>query len=67
MGMPGMGQPGQMGFDASAAYKQEKEILLIAKHSWAQASKAEKQLLGDKYYPKRAAGNVMQNIMQYSK
>lgn len=42
-----MGAPGQMGFDASAAYKFERENLSIAKHEWV-AEKAEKTLLGDR-------------------
>jgi len=46
MGMGG--GAGQMGFDASAAYKQEKESLGIMKHDFV-GEKAERQLLGDLY------------------
>lgn len=48
MGMPGAGGPGQMGFDAGAQYKNEREALGIAKHEWV-AEKAERELLGDAY------------------
>ena len=46
MGMGG--GPGQMGFDAAAAYKNEREALGITKHEWL-GDKAEKQLLGARY------------------
>ena len=54
--MAGMGPPGQMGFDASAAYKQEREILSIYKHQWVQAEAAERSLLGD-LYPKQVSAS----------
>jgi hypothetical protein len=44
----GMGGGPQMGFDASAAYKNEREALGIAKHEWV-GDRAERQLLGDAY------------------
>lgn len=47
MGM-GMGGPAQVGFDAGAAYKNEREALGICAHDWI-AEKAERQLLGDAY------------------
>jgi hypothetical protein len=47
MGM-GMGGGGQMGFDASAAYKSEKEALGIAKHVFV-GTRAERELLGTRY------------------
>lgn len=56
MGM-GMGGVGQVGFDASAAYKGEKEALGIAKHEWVGA-RAEKQLLGDAYPEEHPAAAI---------
>eukprot|EP00600_Ochromonadales_sp_CCMP1393_P004642 CAMPEP_0174953960 /NCGR_PEP_ID=MMETSP0004_2-20121128/159_1 /TAXON_ID=420556 /ORGANISM="Ochromonas sp., Strain CCMP1393" /LENGTH=272 /DNA_ID=CAMNT_0016201721 /DNA_START=33 /DNA_END=851 /DNA_ORIENTATION=+ len=47
MGMGG-GGPGQMGFDANNAYKNEREALGIAKHEFI-GDWAEQQLLGDRY------------------
>eukprot|EP00597_Dinobryon_sp_UTEXLB2267_P003518 CAMPEP_0170074788 /NCGR_PEP_ID=MMETSP0019_2-20121128/12040_1 /TAXON_ID=98059 /ORGANISM="Dinobryon sp., Strain UTEXLB2267" /LENGTH=250 /DNA_ID=CAMNT_0010285337 /DNA_START=24 /DNA_END=776 /DNA_ORIENTATION=+ len=51
MQMQQMGAMGgnQMGFDASAAYKQEREWLSLARHHWIGAEDAEKILLGDAY------------------
>jgi len=49
-----MGGGNAMGFDASAAYKQEIGQLSIAKHEWS-ADKAERALLGDKYPDKNKA------------
>jgi hypothetical protein len=49
-----MGGANAMGFDASAAYKQEIEQLSIAKHEWS-ADRAERSLLGDKYPDKNKA------------
>ena len=37
-----------MGFDASAAYKRERDMLGIARHEWV-AEEAERTLLGDRY------------------
>jgi hypothetical protein len=49
MQMGGMGgMMGGQGFDASAAYKAEKENLSITKHEWV-ASHIERALLGDRY------------------
>lgn len=50
MGMMGGGVGGQnqMGFDAAAAYKQERERLSIFKHGWV-AEKVERAILGDSY------------------
>ena len=62
--MGGMGPPGQMGFDASAAYKQEREVLSIYKHKWIEADIAERQLLGD-LYPKKAT--IASNLLDMSK
>lgn len=56
MGM-GMGGAGQMGFDASAAYKNEKEALGICKHEWVGA-RAEKMLLGDAYPEEHVAAAI---------
>lgn len=47
MGM-GMGGPSQVGFDATAAFKNEREALGISAHDWV-AEKAERELLGDMY------------------
>ena len=47
MGM-GMGGAGQVGFDAAAAYKGEREALGICKHQWV-GDMAEKHLLGERY------------------
>jgi len=44
MGMAG-GAGGGMGFDAAGAYKLERHMLQLTKHSWL-AEKAEKELLG---------------------
>lgn len=48
MGM-GMGAPGQVGFDASAAYKHEREALGIVTWQEWEGDKAERMLLGDSY------------------
>eukprot|EP01032_Pedospumella_encystans_P013148 gene13148-15154_t len=56
MGM-GMGGAQQMGFNAEAAYKNEKEALGIAKHQWV-ADSAEKQLLGARY-PEESTGEAI--------
>lgn len=47
MGM-GMGGGGQVGFDAGAAYKQEREALNIVTHEWI-AERAERELLGKSF------------------
>ena len=44
MGMMGS----QPGFDASALYKQEKDMMSIAKHEWV-ADMHETMFLGDRY------------------
>ena len=44
----GMGGVGQVGFDAGAAYRSEREALGISSHEWI-AEKAERELLGDAY------------------
>ena len=48
--MGGMGMMGgnQMGFNAQAAYKQERERLALSRHSWV-ADKIEKKMLGENY------------------
>lgn len=43
-----MGGQAQVGFDANAAYKNEREALAIVAHEWV-AEKAERTLLGDSY------------------
>lgn len=63
-GMAGMGAPGQMGFDAGAAFKQEREAMSIYKHKWIHADIAEKQLLGDLYPKKKSAAS---NLLDMSK
>jgi hypothetical protein len=58
MGMPGMGGgAGQVGFDAGAAYRAEREALSIAHHDWI-AESAERSLLGDAYPDASAVGTV---------
>lgn len=47
----------QMGFDASAAFKQEREFLGIMKHEYV-GEKAERQLLGDMYPDPHSAGPI---------
>ncbi len=54
MGM-GMGGAGQVGFDAGAAYRQEREALSIAPHDWV-AESAERTLLGDSYPDSTTSG-----------
>jgi len=46
MGMMGGGQ--QMGFDAAAAFRMERENMVIMRHEWS-ANKAERRILGDRY------------------
>lgn len=49
MGMMGGGAGGNpMGFDAAAAYKQERQKMGLIKHDWA-ATRVEKKILGDRY------------------
>lgn len=49
MGMMGGGMgASQMGFDAAAAYKQERERFNLYKHEWV-AEKVERTVLGDSY------------------
>lgn len=62
----GMGAPGQMGFNASAAFESEREVLKLYKHSWVQAEIAEKQLLGDKY-PTKHVKTATANLLDMSK
>eukprot|EP01034_Spumella_vulgaris_P037532 gene37532-46304_t len=58
MGMGGAGGGGNpMGFDASAAFKNERESLGITRHEWL-ADKAEKDLLGDLYPDPHSTGPV---------
>lgn len=47
-GMNMMGGGNQMGFNASAAFRGERDALMICKHDW-EGNKAEKRLLGDRY------------------
>lgn len=56
MGM-GMGGGQQMGFDAKAAYKNEREALGIAKHEWL-GDRAERQLLGERYPEDSTASEI---------
>jgi hypothetical protein len=44
----GMGMGGGMGFDAKAAYKAERELLTIHKHTF-NGDQAEMDLLGSRY------------------
>ena len=66
MGGMGGGAPGGMGFDAGAAFKQERSILNLYKHKWIQADIAEHQLLGDKY-PKNTKKTATANLLDMSK
>ena len=52
----GGGAP-QMGFDAKAAFKQEREFIGIVKHEYV-GEKAERQLLGDLYPDPHSAGPI---------
>jgi len=54
-----MGAPGQMGFDAGAAFKSEREVMSIHKHKWVQADMAERQLLGELYPKKKSASSSL--------
>ncbi len=55
MGMGGAGGGSQMGFDASAVFKNERESLGITRHEWL-ADQAEKDLLGDLYPDPHSTG-----------
>ena len=57
MGM-GMMQAGQPGFDASAAYQQEREALAAMKQD-AELDKVERRLLGDRYPDPSASLNTV--------
>jgi hypothetical protein len=46
----------QMGFDASAGYRQERDMLSIVKHEWV-AEEQERRLLGDRY-PEASAADI---------
>eukprot|EP01038_Epipyxis_sp_PR26KG_P008053 gene8053-10911_t len=61
MGMGLMGGGQQMGFDASAAFKNEREILGIAPHEWM-AEREERLLLGDAYPENSNAGIDLSNF-----
>lgn len=58
MGGMGGGMMGgnQMGFNASVAFRGERDALVICKHDW-EADRAERRLLGDRY-PDAGAGAV---------
>ena len=56
MGM-GMGGAGQVGFDATAAYKNEREGLGIVRHQWL-GDRAERQLLGEGYPEEQQAAEI---------
>ena len=48
----GMGAGQNMGFDASKAYKQERESLMLHSHEW-KLNSIERKILGDKIEPKK--------------
>ena len=52
-----MGGAGQVGFDASNAYKMEKEALGIVRHEWI-GDRAEKYLLGDRYPEQQSSAPI---------
>ena len=64
MGM-GMGGANQMGFDANAAYRSERETLGISPHEWI-SDQEERVLLGDRY-PMETVDEVGIDLSRYSK